>query len=383
MPDDGELTLLVDGRRLSGWQEIRVSRGIERMPSDFSISMTERDPAKLDGVVARAGSPCQVLIGDDVVLTGFVDRYCPEFSPTTHSVTVLGRGRCQDLVDCSAWMRGERNQVLQATTRGLLEMLCAPFGINVTAPDGDGVVIPQFNVILSESPWDIIDRVTKYSAQLAYEGVDGNLILSGVGTDRMASGFRQGVNVEGGNAQFSLDQRFSLYEVVWQSVEILGDIARAAGGGAGYNQRAAVADVTVGADRPGTGRRFRPKIIISDQEQFGLDLAERRANWERNRRNGRARSINLTTDSWRDAAGRLWQPNALVPVDVPALRVEDAEWLIADVTYSRGADGTRAQLSIMPKEAFDPEPIVLQPFDRQVMNDMQRSSIPSGLGEAP
>ncbi|MFC4168447.1 phage baseplate assembly protein [Teichococcus aestuarii] len=74
MPHDGELTLLVEGRRLSGWQEIRVSRGIKRCPSDFDITLTERFPGELDGVTACPGSACQVLLGQDVVVTGFIGR---------------------------------------------------------------------------------------------------------------------------------------------------------------------------------------------------------------------------------------------------------------------------------------------------------------------
>lgn len=380
MPDDGDLTLLVDGQRLSGWQSVRVSRGIERCPSDFDIRLTERFPGEAESVVTRAGAPCQVLIGGDVVVTGYIDRYSPQITPASHSLRVQGRGKCQDLVDCSAYLRGVSNQVLRTSARALIEQLCALYGITVTARDGDGAQVPQFNVILTEKAWDIIARVANYSALLAYEGADGNLILARAGTDRMASGFRQGVNVETAAATFGMDQRYSLYEVVWQSVEVLGDIARAAGSDASWNSRASIADITVGADRPGTERRFRPLVLISDQEQFGQDIAEQRARWERNRRNGRARAVTVTADSWRDAAGRLWEPNCLAPVQIPAVKVADADWIIAEVTYSRGADGTHAELVLMPPEALEPEPVVLQSFDQQVFNDLMRSG---GGGAAP
>lgn len=376
MPDDGELTLLADGRRLSGWQTIRVGRGIERCPSDFDIKLTERFPGELDDVTVRPGSACQVRLGEDVVVTGYVDRYCPGIDRASHSLRILGRGKCQDLVDCSAWLRGAQNQMLMTSARALAEQLCALHGITVTARDGDGLTVPQFNVILTESPWDIIDRVARHSALLAYEGADGNLVLSRAGTDRMASGFRQGVNVEAASASFGMDGRFSLYEVVWQSVDILSDVARAAGSDASWNQRASVADVTVGADRPGTGRRFRPKVLVSDQEQFGQDIAAQRALWERNRRNGRACAVSITADSWRDAAGRLWEPNALAPVHLPHLEIRDAEWLIAEVTYSRDSEGTHAELLLMPPEAFEPELIVLQPFDAQVVRALQKGPTP-------
>ncbi|MBC9208879.1 hypothetical protein IBL26_18680 [Roseomonas aerophila] len=383
MHDDGELVLLVDGQRLSGWQEIRVSRGIERIPSDFDISLTERFPGEMEAAIIRAGTPCQVMIGGDLVVTGYIDRYAPEISPTAHSIRVVGRGKCQDLVDCSAYLRGVNNQVMQATTRELAEKLAALFGISVTARDGDGAVVPQFNVILTETSWDIIERAARHSAMLAYEGADGNLILSRAGTDRMASGFQQGGNVERAQATFSVDQRFSLYEVVWQPLEVLGDVSRAAGAGDAANIRAQVADITVGADKPGTGRRFRPKVLVSDQDQFGQDIAERRALWERNRRNGRGRQVFVVVDSWRDAAGRLWEPNARAPVDLPALKVSDVEWVIADVTYLRGENGTRAELLLMPAEAFDPEPIVLQPFDAQVLNSLTPAAPANPTGAPP
>lgn len=382
MPNDGELTLLVDGRRLSGWQEVRLTRGAERIPGDFTLRLTEQFPGE-QPFVARAGSPCQVLIGGDLVLTGYVDRYVPDVTPTSRQVSVLGRGRCQDLVDCSAYLRGEAGQVMLSTARGLIERLCKVYGIEVRALAGDGPAIPQFNIILTERAWDIIERVARYAAMLAYEGPDGNLVLARAGQDRMASGFREGINVERAIGTFSVDQRYSLYEVLLQSVELLGDISRAVDGGDAWNQRASVADVTVGADRPGTGKRFRPLILVSDQVQPGLDIAEQRALWERNRRNGRGMAVTITTDSWRDASGRLWEPNARVPVHVPSVHVSDAEWVIAEVTYQRGADGTHAELVLMPPDAFEPEPIVLAPAHWDIFNALQRSATTSEGGLAP
>jgi prophage tail gpP-like protein len=383
MSADGELTLVVDGQRLSGWQEICVSRGIERIPSDFDIQLTERYPGELAAVEVRAGSPCQVLIGGDVVVTGYIDRYAPEISPGSHAIRVTGRGKCQDLVDCSAYLRGAHNQVMKTTTRALAAQICALFGITVTARDGDGLAVPQFNVILTETCWDIIERAARHSAMLAYEGADGNLVLSRAGTDRMASGFALPGNVERAQATFSVDQRYSLYEVIWSPTDLLVDISRASGGSDALNSRVQVADITVGADQPGTGRRFRPKVLVSDQVQFGQDIAEQRALWERNRRNGRGRQLFVVADSWHDAAGRLWEPNARVALDLPKLKVSDVEWVISDVTYLRGAEGTHAELVLMPAEAFEPEPIVLQPFDAQVLNAMT-PAVPANLaGEMP
>jgi prophage tail gpP-like protein len=82
------------------------------------------------------------------------------------------------------------------------------------------------------------------------------------------------------------------------------------------------------------------------------------------RRKGRSQSIRLTCDSWRDSAGLLWQPNYGVPVDIGALHLSTSlvPWIISEVHYTVDADrGTVADLLLMPKDAFQPQPIILRP----------------------
>ena len=40
--DSVSLVVGTTGAALRGWTDVRVTRGIERMPSDFGIGMTER-----------------------------------------------------------------------------------------------------------------------------------------------------------------------------------------------------------------------------------------------------------------------------------------------------------------------------------------------------
>lgn len=100
-PDDGEVTITAAGKVVSGWQDIRITRGVERMPSDFVFTVTERYPGTPD-VVLQPLDPCAVRIGGDTVVTGYVDRYGASIGPGEHTIRITGRGKCQDLVDCSA-----------------------------------------------------------------------------------------------------------------------------------------------------------------------------------------------------------------------------------------------------------------------------------------
>jgi prophage tail gpP-like protein len=45
--------------------------------------------------------------------------------------------------------------------------------------------------------------------------------------------------------------------------------------------------------------RFRPKIIVYEQYEPGVNLAQLRAEWGRARRIGRSQTISVTCDSWR------------------------------------------------------------------------------------
>jgi len=356
-PDD-TVSLVVGGQALQGWQEIRIMRGLEVMPASFDLLVTERYPGEIGEVVVKPGDECQVKIGGDLVITGYVDRYMPGITPKGHAVRVQGRSKCQDLVDCAAVLPG--GQITGTTALDLAQRLAQPYGVTVTAPDGPGVSIPWFDVMLGETVYEIIERVARYSELLIYDGTDGNLILAQAGTGRMASGFALGPdgNVEAASVSFSMDGRFSKYIAYPMSVDPL----REAGP---FPPAAETEDAGV--------PRFRLRIIISEQMSGAIQIARKRVEWEKARRYGRSQAVTLTCDSWRDAAGKLWEPNARATVRLPQVKITDADWVIGQVAYLRGVAGTHAELTLMPVEAFSPTPQLLQAFDWQVEKALRDS----------
>lgn len=367
--DPDALTLTVNGVIYGGWQEVRVTRGIELMPSSFDLTLTELYPGQVDAVVVKPGQACVVRLGSDVVLTGFVNRVVPAISAEGHQVHVSGRGRCQDLTDCSAGFNPDGShgfQVNAADALTLARTLAKPFGITVTEQGSEtGYRIPNFMINFGETPYEIIDRIAQYQQVLAYEGPDGNLILSQVGTEEHASGFAQGANVETASVSFSDDQRFSDYYVLWTSTDIFSQEQAATGGSFGIQH---------GYQHDDTTPRFRPRAIVSQQTVGGIDLGQQVAAWEMNRRNGRGQVASITTDAWRDSAGRLWQPNMLARLELPTCKLPAVTWIIAEVTYRRGEDGTHADLVLMPPDAFKPQPVGLNSVDYQVWQALQRGS---------
>ncbi len=333
-------------RNLSGWLGIRLSRGIERCPSDFDVSFTEPYPGVSD-VVVQAGDYVQVLLGADVVLTGFVDRYLPSYNAREHTIRITGRSKCQDLVDCSAkWVGG---QLLNMPLLQIAQSLCGVYGVPVKLAAGanQGEPIPQLNIMVGEPIYDVLERLCRFRALLLYDQPDGSLLLSGIGTQQAACGFKEGINVQVAAAMYGMDGRFSNYDAVRQSLDTCEDI------GDGGNLIASVQDPTV--------PRLRYRAIVAESVFGGQDVAAQRAEWEKARRFGRSFAVRVTTDSWRDSAGALWAPNTLVPIDLPTLKLKPRTWLVSEVTYKRDGNGTTADLVIMPPQAFYQQPVILNP----------------------
>jgi prophage tail gpP-like protein len=223
---------------------------------------------------------------------------------------------------------------------------------------------------LTETPFEIIERVARYAALLVYDDAGGMLELSRAGSTSMASGFSQGINVQEAYVTFTMDERYSSIETVIQSAATLftdpGDPNATAELGLQAVQGGLAIDP--GVPRP------RPLILVAEQGDLNWKIAQQRCQWEVARRTGRSQQIRVVCDSWFDSAGALWRKNSLAPINLPACKVTNAQWLIGSVSFIRDESGTHADVMLMPAEAFLPEPIILQPYASDVAQAVFQNS---------
>jgi prophage tail gpP-like protein len=339
----------VNGQTITGWTDVRITRRAEGLPNDFDVGLTVTNPSDLSAVVAYAGQSCVVRIGKDPVITGYIDRDTNSGSATSHRLGLVGRGQCADLVDCSA--EYPKGQISGGTAIDIATKIAEPYGIRVYQKGQPlGLKpIPQFNLNYGETAQEIIDRVCTYDGLLYYEDEDGNLVLDLVGSDAASSGIVYGQNVQEWSVSNSMDQRFSDYTCASLSVDILEDL-----GGASL--------LYFTAKDPNVPRH-RTMYLVAESVSGSWALCQIRALWEAARRAGRGTSATAVVDSWRDTGGTLWTPNTLIPVTLPGLRFAPATQLcVSEVTYHFDLEGgTRAEISVLPEAAFQPQPIVIQP----------------------
>jgi len=349
--DQDEVFINVSDTELGGWEDVSITLRVEGFPNSFSIGASSIAPEDGD-LIPIEGSECTILIGNDKVITGYVDRSDEGGTSETHNVAIEGRGRTQDLVDCSAeWKTG---QIIKGTALYVAQQLVLPYKIDVQMGPGasPGPEATGWALNYGETAAEIIQKFARNAGLLAYENSEGRLILAKVGDTKAASGVAYGVNAQFWSCANSMDGRYS--NIVCSSFPTSAAIADVEGPGSYFYFEAKDENVP----------RHRLLYVVTENVAADpIEFTKTKALWDSARRAGRAHVVRATVDSWRDKGGKLWAPNTIVPVDLPGNRA-GPELVLSEVTFRRSNEGgTTADLLLMPREAFVPEPIVVNPVN--------------------
>lgn len=98
--------------------------------------------------------------------------------------------------------------------------------------------------------------------------------------------------------------------------------------------------------------RYRPMVIIADDNMTGTS-GYQRAMWELKRNKAEAQKSTATVQGWQKPDGSLWLPNEIVWLTAPELGFERQARLIVEVVFTLDENGTRSQLTLMHRDAFD------------------------------
>ena len=373
-----EVIIEIGGARFKGWETVSITKSCEAIPNSFSVSASAEFFQGAAIQQTQPGQACNVYIGQTKVITGWLDRRVIRIAPRGRTITFTGRGITRDLVDCSVDLVNDPSiqsgWVTAANGLELAKKVAAAYHITVKANVTDlGPKLYGLQIGLGDTPYNVIDQFARYAGLLVYEDSDGAVVLDQIGTNKMASGFTLGENVEEIHAVRSVDGRYSDYLVVWNAVDTLKQTGSTA------NQRAWSHDLELAKTET------RLKIIVSEQITPEFDVGVVRANWEMARRIGRSQAVSIICDKWRDSQQRLWTPNWLAPVQAPQADIQDALWVIGAVTFRKDMGGTHTDLMLMPPEAFQPAPNPLTLYDAQLARSPKNdaAAVPAAPGQTP
>ncbi|SAI74563.1 bacteriophage tail protein [Bordetella ansorpii] len=341
MAQDNLLTLVVGGRAYGGWKSVTVERGIEQLAGEFELSLTHRWPGQDAPIGLREGLPCEVRVGRDLLITGYIDTLNIDLDDQSCALTVSGRDKTGDLVDSSAIHGG--GQWNGARLSQIVRDICKPFGIDVLMLAEDDV-FESFALDDGEKAFDAIDRAARAKAVLVTSSPEGHLVLTRASEELIETRLVEGENIKRIEARHTWARRHSKI------------LLKAQRTGTDNQYGEIAAHVEAAAEDPEIDR-YRPLIIHSEQ---GLSTAEsqERAQWEVSTRMGRGKRARIVVVGWRTGrdgqTGALWRPNTLVRVISPRMFL-DMDMLIAACRYSLDERGRRTTLTVCRPEAFDLE----------------------------
>lgn len=350
MREQDTLALYVGGKIYGGWKDMQVNASIETISGEFDLGYFYSWSGQNTAWAIREDDACEVRIGSDVVLTGYVDEADESLDAVNHSLQVTGRDKTGDLVDCSAIHTPDQwnNQTLPA----IAAIVCRPFGVTVKAETDCGAAFPTVKVQPGETVFALIERLCRMRAVLPVSDGKGGLLLTAAGKGgRAYSALVEGQNLLSVSLKRSQKSRHSEYIVKGQQSGL------AALGGGTVEVLSTSGEVTTRAAAPTSGRakdagitRYRPLLIVAEAEASGQSPATR-ALWEATVRAGRGLRVEATVQGWRQGNGALWWPNQFVYVQSPTLGLEDT-LLIASCAYGCSEGGTITSLSLARPEAF-------------------------------
>lgn len=348
-------TLVVEGRQFGGWTNVEVSRSLGEAAATFGFGMTARWPSEPNPARVRPGQSCQVWLGQDLVVNGYIDAVAPSYSDTGHTIQVTGRSATGQLVDCSCVDVGP--QFRRMPVSAIASALTLPYDVPILMDVADATLIDRFVLEPEESVFEAIARLAGQRGLLITDTPEGWLLLTRAGSSRSTGalvceaarsaldgviGLRRRGNILAASASFDITERYSEYRCRGQSV-----------GSPLINGLAASQPEGVETDDGLTLRR-----VLKLRAEGNADPAscQKRATWEAAVRAGKSVAYDCTVQGWRQTLdGPLWKVNELVPVDDKIISI-DVDLLVVSCSYVLDDGGTRCSMKLAPPDGYLPEP---------------------------
>lgn len=338
--------ILVGATVFRGWKTVEIVRSIETIAGRFSLTASAPHGTAIPGAGIREKDACAVRVDGRPLITGFVDRRTVRFDPDTHEVTIAGRDRSADLVDCS--LNLTRWEFRNVRVLSFLNTLTEPYGVSVTL--GPGAVLPpiperRISIDVGETPFNVIDRVARFAGVLPVSDGVGGVQLMIPGTSVAPVALAEGRNLKAAECDFIENERFARYVVHG---------VQSSGGDLLLDEEPEITRVegVASDDDARPGRVF----VMRAEQPAGLSRVKARAEWEARVRRARATRPRFTLRGWSPVPGYVWRPGDRVPVNSPTLGIQGS-MIIARVTLALSDDeGETARLELAPPDAFAPIP---------------------------
>ncbi|NTF87490.1 hypothetical protein G6L46_10175 [Agrobacterium rhizogenes] len=319
----------VDG--LPPFKEISISLSAEEAVRTATVDLVPVG----DGVSVVPDQEVKIWAGDDLLLTGYIRDVEPSHDSESRTLSVSIVSRTVDAVECSAdHPTGEiMNKSLADIARELDDG-----GIGIE-DDGSLPIEPRHKLRVGDSLFHSVEKRARGRGVLIHDTPKGKLKLATKPEGTHSGGLIFGVNILTASSRLTGRGRYSDIRVRGQSTE-----------GTGKQQLRAEARAK---DKSVSRRRL---LIVRHEGETTTDRMKGRSRWHVKRGAGNGTTASITVPGWRDAAGKIWDRNWLVPVKDDWIGI-DGIMLIKGVKLDQNGEGggTTATLELADPRALGGE----------------------------
>jgi prophage tail gpP-like protein len=359
------------------WSSVSITSEINALSRTFQLDITPKVYAQSEIPKFTSGDEIQLTIGDDFVLTGFIDSTPISYNGTSVTASVVGRSKTEDLVDCNvapqgydlssiknnSWTKninGGKSFVSPNISKAVTQFkniplklavsqLIAPYGIKLVCESNKAAVNSNVHSTVknSETVFKAIQNLTKSSGLYFMDDEYGNLVIADT-DDPKSSGatLELGTNILTASARKDYTQRFSHY---WYDNDQKGNNKKF---GDDLQQISKCQDDEI--------KRFRFYRYKEQTMNGGISNGPEQ---EAKYRKAQSQKITYTVVGWRTGKdgleGDLWKVNTLVKIKDDIVlgsgvgsNSSTKEMLITKVTFTLDNNGMITTLECVPPVGF-------------------------------
>lgn len=344
-----DVSLTVNGTVYQGWTEATVKRSVKAISGEFNLSVTDNWGGSGTPFFSGAGGDvAQLKIGNEIIVTGYVEDIQNSIDATSHGITVSGRDKTCDLVDCSAIYK--TGQMKNVDILQIAKLLIEPFELKVTAETDVGKPFPTFVIKTGETVFESLEKACRLRGLILSSDGLGNVIITKIAKGKASTSLIEGINVKQASLSIDTKERFSEYFVKSQTK------------GSDKISGKHVSQVKGDASDP-VVKRYRPLVVIAEQQASTVE-SQTRAQWEAAVRAANASKLTVTVQGFEQFEnGPLWHVNEIVYFESKTLDLKQP-FLIADIEYKiSSSSGRETTMTLQKPDAFIPQPKVQAKHD--------------------
>jgi len=338
MSYDETIKLVIGNTSFYGWKTATLKRSIEACCGSFEFTLLTMN--ELQKAIIVQGAPCNILIGKDSFLEGYIDQVSGTVGTEGLFFKITGRDKTEDFVDGSIDIPPYSWKSITVFT--LASKICKYFGLSLKK---SGTFIDEKTSVLletGETGFEALSRYARARNILVTTNNHGTIILGHPGVDKINDPLVYGKNVLRYNFDYNGRERFHKYIV---------KSTKKSGSGNPWTKNS----LSVNASALDEEIRTPRVKIFTASGSDTISTARERATWEASSRASRSESHSAIVSGFRQSNGNLWEYNKLVDISIKSEFIEIVtEMLISSVTfsYTGEGEGRKTSLELRRKDSY-------------------------------